>query len=729
MRSVISKLNRRLRPIFESSAEPVEHIWWKSPDSPDYNRQLAEDALYHTIGPLTNNPRWASEWTSKSEPVPGFVGGGPAPRWDEHEITMAMAGDQSYQRGPMSPKGSPIYRLAMKTARKFGRENDQDLIADFYANGLLRLATLMKPGYDQSRSTFIQYALPYIRSAMDTGTGKTLATQAAAGFRSEGGIVGFKGLLDYNITQGDPERIRKIATQIKGKYREQRSHDKDKGNPLGPYSKAFWELANAYADALESDNEDRIEAIRHQIGQKIEEIESESTVLGARLGIGQAMTDPTRKTPMKIVSVDAPMGDDEGSSTIAGSLESKKEDEAEWITPQVINKVLMMALDEEWMKYTAIKMKSDKKLAAFAVEKLGLTEVINEPLTANEFRFVIRTLGTIASEYPGKGVVRKNINMPRNSKGWWKPGEDPEIEPFSYVKKGTNERIQKMWKSRWATGRKDPGQDPNEPYKKMNNTEIMREMFAENDEFRRLAIRTATPVKKDQIAEKYAEYFGRLLDTRNPEELAKIRSEYMAVYPENDRYYHYINTNIPRYIAALKKRDNKTIERYNKEFRTKFDMNSGEVTRVTGFSPVTIGEQLNRALNKLKIIVFSERRDLEDPQVIKPSKLKASEPEGPALAEELHRSHPIDRELIIEACEWMCSKIESVLNEKSPPGWKKTVEHMKEKGMTEKEAFSRAWATHKKGGSRPDRRKKNKYYVESSMKPIDSISDDIYEIE
>jgi hypothetical protein len=55
MRSVSSRIDAKLYPISESKV----YAWYKDIDSPDYDRQMAEDALFHTIGPLTPTPMWA----------------------------------------------------------------------------------------------------------------------------------------------------------------------------------------------------------------------------------------------------------------------------------------------------------------------------------------------------------------------------------------------------------------------------------------------------------------------------------------------------------------------------------------------------------------------------------------------------------------------------------------------------------------------------------------------
>jgi hypothetical protein len=148
-----------------------------------------------------------------------------------------------------------------------------------------------------------------------------------------------------------------------------------------------------------------------------------------------------------------------------------------------------------------------------------------------------------------------------------------------------------------------------------------------------------------------------------------------------------------------------------RKIKTKTDKRSGREIQET-VSKVAVSNTLRSATVKLKFIAMLER-----------DTLGLSESKGHPLLEEIVKMDAVDRELVAEACDWACARIERVLIEKAPPGWKKTVEHMKDEGMTDDEAFSRAWATYKKGGSQPDKRKKNKYYAKesASMKPVDAL--------
>ena len=57
----------------------LDNASWKDPYSPNYDRQYAEDVLYHTIGPLTDSPRYTESWSGSATPPPGYQPGGPAP--------------------------------------------------------------------------------------------------------------------------------------------------------------------------------------------------------------------------------------------------------------------------------------------------------------------------------------------------------------------------------------------------------------------------------------------------------------------------------------------------------------------------------------------------------------------------------------------------------------------------------------------------------------------------
>lgn len=534
---------------------------YKNPNKGD--RQETEDALYHTIGPLTSSPRWvSSEWSSPGNPPPDFVPGGAAPRWTPEEIIFAMAGDPAMlftgqNHNPLSPQygnkgGAPLFRKARQLARQYGRPNDRTLISDLYQNGFIPLLRMMQPGFDEGRSPFISYVIRNIESGMGHGSGGTKQSQAALGIKSEDGIIGFKGLL----TLKSPDEIRQAAEQIGPSFRERSGHQKDAGNPLGKYSASFYQLATEYAGAIESNDNDRIEAVTNKINQKIEEIEDENVmVLGASTGVGQAISTPDRQSSVNISSLDAPAaGSDDAGSRVANIAGSKDEGAANTEREENVEIISLMldramkfdfgTLSEKWKK------KAEELGAKGAVKFAG-------PLNMTQLRYTIRTLGESGSNYPGKGNVRQNTQIARESRGWCLYGEDPELEPIP-TREGA------IWRSEWVR----------KGYPSIGSTEIAAEMTREVVEFERLGIQTARSVKskasgKEEVVSKNA--------VSNALAAAKIKLMILA-----------------------------EIERY----------------------------QLGIDENKLT---------------------------GPLL-EDIKYGDKIDRQLIAEACDWACAKIDKALN-------------------------------------------------------------------
>lgn len=733
MRSVSSRIDAKLYPISESKV----YAWYKDIDSPDYDRQMAEDALFHTIGPLTATPMWSKKWTSRSEPVPGFEPGKPAPRWSEDEVIYAYCGDPSllFQRKDGNPKSpgygrspAPMLRSARAVANSYNVKNI-DTIIELYNIGMGKLVSLMQPGHDKSMSAFISWVYPTIKGAMLTGYGATEETQSAAGFKNEDGSVGFKGLLSKDITGNNPEEIRRIAGQIRGKYRETSSHDKHPDNPLGKYSPAFYQLANALADAFESRNVDRIESVKNQIQQKIEEIEDANVpVRGMTTGVSKAITDKSRKEVVKVVSGDAPSGRPSGEEggTILGALAGKSEDEP-IADPETVNMMLELALTYDVQEVIA-KVPS-------LVQELDLKGQLGEirgPLTANEFRCIIRSLGPICRNYPGRSKkgkpnYRRDLSIPRGAPGWWNVGSDPEVEPFRHRKNGTI--VEATWTSTWVRGDNKKGI---KPFEAMNQVQIMSEFTKEAEEFSILKIPTKYKIKEDPKVLMLSREYQRLLDARDPREIAAIGREVNSRVSKDDGGHEYLRKAL-EYAKAIAEDDLEDIRKCRKWIENKMEVLKASSKGV--LSKVSLSKFMTSATTKLKLIAFLERESLGVAQVRKRGgagnilDIDESVIRQVPLLEEISRTSRIDRELIAEACDWACARLEAVLYEKAPPGWSKTVEHMKKKGMSAKEAFSRAWATYNKGGSKPDARKKNKYYSESFMKPVDAISDDIYEIE
>lgn len=667
MSVILERLNKKFQILLENEIDTS----WKDPDSGEYDRQWAEDALYHTVGPLTDSPRWVSPkldaegnriknkegkeipvWSSPSEPVPGFVPGGPAPRWTEQEIIYAFAGDPALlfsgrRNSPTSPEygnkgGAPLLRIARKVARIYNRATDRQFIADLYSNGFVPLMKMMKPGYDEARGPFISFVMKNVESAMQHSTGGSKQSDLAGGIEGEtrkgsGKIVGFAGLLNKD----NPQEIREIANQVKGKYREQSSHDKHDDNPLGKYSASFYNLANQYADVLDMGDEDLIDATRNQIRQKISDIKDDNvSILGASTGLGQAISTPDRvkkdeegeiKNPVKIASMDAPVAGGDGVSGMAGNMMGDDGEDSS-IDPETITYILDIAINQDLGEIIG----KIPKYAAMAQEFGAKEGKIGGKMLANEFRYFIRTLGPLGSNYPGKGKIRRNTgrggakarpNIPRDATGWWEPGSDPEIEPIPEAPLGT------VWHSIWSR----------DGYQSMGPTEIKDEMTQEVLEFNQLGIPTARIVKS--------------------------------------------------------KKDSRT-GRENHE----------------AISKVAVHATLEKAMIKIKFIAILERDQIGMDE----SQNNNIHP----LLESIAKTDHTDRKIIAEACDRVCAKIRRVLSEESPPGWKKTVEHMKkDEGIDDDTAFAFAWSTYNKNRSRPDnkKKKKRKNANESVMKPVDAL--------
>jgi len=597
---ITQRINNRLKTIFLENT----NVDWKNPRSANYDRQWAEDALYHTIGPLTDNPRWSKEWSSSSSPVPGFNPEGPAPKWTPEEVVFAIAGDPSlaFKPGakdhPRSPAygdkgGAPLWRVARRVARIYNRANDQSFISDMYSNGFIPLVRMMKPGFDEGRSPFISYVIRTIQGAMEHGVGGTEQGIRAKGGESTSGLSGLESL----INTSDPNEARRIANQVKGKYTTERLHDKHRDNPFGPFSSRIHQVAMAYADALESGNDTQINNVKEQIVKLSNDIENEQTLIpGASTGMGQAISTPDRKTSIGISSMD--VSNDENGS-MAGNIPSYQDDEDDTgINQDTIFHVLDVALAHDLTRWLA----KDQSLASYAA-KMGLTEGDTlGRMTANELRYLIRSLGPLGTKYPGKGKPRKAITIPRDAKNWWQPLEDPELEPIP----GTNGAL---WKSIWTRS----------GFSEMGPTEIAKEMTDEVREFMRLGIPTARVIKQK---------------ARNEEVMSKV----------------------------------------------------------------AVSNTLQKALLKLKVILYSQRSSMGLSENLK----KELRTNGYPLMEDYD---PIDRRIIFETLDWMIRKVSRSILEDAPPGLSHVVEKLKKDGKSDDSAFAIAWSIY---NNRKQNKKKSK---------------------
>lgn len=554
MSTLLDKINRRLFLEDEGQAE------YKDIYSSNYDRQMAEDALYHTIGPLTDSPRWTSKWTSRSEPVPGFKPNGPAPKWTKEEIVYAYAGNpqelHSSRMSPTSPRygrtPAPLFRLVRQTARKYARPNDKQFISDLYQNGLIELTRMMQPGYDASRSPFISYVHRTVQGAVEHGPsaatrgairarggeaaerqfpksyrllgtirnmgsaflervagainrvvesddpyGPDLARAAAnlmaalesgdedriaAARQSIGDLrtkiksniqatsVGVHGL-EVVMNTTDPDRLDQLADQVRGKYRHTASHDRNPDNPFSEYSADFYKVTKNLANAYRSGDEEEVEKAKSMVQTLMDRIDDESvTIRGASTGVGQAISGG-RGVAIDVASLDAPA--DDGSTRageVVGGIDSDKLRAAQDTTKYI----LRVALETDFQQLLSKSPRLSSMAQREGIKKIG------GPLPANEFRYILRAMGELAANYPGKGNMRSNLSTPRyfGSK-WWRPGEDPEIEPIP---------AGGIWKAIWIR----------EGYQEMSPIAITQEMTEEVREFDRLGIQHGRPLKGDK---------------------------------------------------------------------------------------------------------------------------------------------------------------------------------------------------------------------------------------
>jgi len=474
-------LNQKLSVILENE----DSI---SPFGGSYDRQYAEDILHHTIGPLTNNPRWINKpWNSPNPEPEGYQPGGRAYNWSPEDVIYAFAGNPSklFQGGSDSPNhgrmgGAPMFRAARKVARKFGKATDKDFISDLYANGFVPLTKMMKPGFDEGRSPFISYVIRSVVGAMEAGPGAeqssldvtagSRAGQSNADTKRANRMKGKMGLqAALELENPTPNQIRQAASAVQGKYQSERSFDKVPENPFEQYSADYYQTMMMYADALETGDEDRIEAAQNQIRQLIEKIQDANPqIRGAASGLGQAISNKDRKTSIGIASMDN-RKDDEASSL--GDSMAGDDSEDNWLQPEAVNYILDIALNYD----LGSLLPKDSKWSQLASELGAKGGNLGGKMTVNELRYLIRSLGPIGSNYPGEGTMRSNTNIPRDSRGWWQPGEDPEIEPMPNGG---------QWNSIWKRG----------GYAPMQPTAIANEMTQEVDEFEKVGIPTGRKV-------------------------------------------------------------------------------------------------------------------------------------------------------------------------------------------------------------------------------------------
>lgn len=562
----------------------LENIEAIDPLAPGYDRQRAEDLLWHTVGPLTDTPKWLdSKWSSSTPEPEDYEPGGPAYKWTPEQVVYAFAGNPSkmFTRSPDSPNsgkmgGSPMFRLAKKVARKFGKSQDDDFLADVFSNGFVPLTKMMHKGFDEGREPFISYVMRSVLGAMESGPGADKASlDVTSGDRSQKHF-GLAAALDSK----DSKKIRIAADTVKGEYRTKKSHDKHPDNPYQAYSYAYHTTMHNYADALDSGDEDRIEAAQNRIRQVIGEIEDSNPVIrGAASGMAQAISNKDRGAASgeaaylvktreleNIANSDKPdtfkklterldlitkmvgLLDDKIAKTDDGnkkelfadyksamtgfvkavldndqknikiykdklnehikkhkdekkfgvaSMDYKSDDESDsmgasltgddnkdnWLDPEAVKYIFDIAL-----KYDINKVLPKNSRWLEIAKQNAKGGKITGKMNVHELRYITRSMGPLGSNYPGKDNVRSNTSVPRDTEGWWKPGEDPEIEPI---------RSLGLWNSIW----KRNGYNP------MTPSEIADEMASEVMEFKKLGIKTGRALKSKADSKGKTEYF------------------------------------------------------------------------------------------------------------------------------------------------------------------------------------------------------------------------------
>lgn len=522
--SFLHRLSGRLRSVLSENTVITSRVPWKDFQDANYDRQFAEDCLYHTIGPMTENPRWSDKWTSSSVPPEEFVPNGSAPKWTRDEVFVAFAGlpddrtffNKDYPKSPAygNKGGAPLYRMAKKIANARTRgQLDKSLIMDLYQNGAVQLSRLLVPGADQARGPFIKYAISFLRGPMTGGIGGDkrlmMLTKGTTNFfvtptgqvkdrlpevartPNEGespeafeirrqktqerhdeamktwrkkSVIGLPDILKIN----DPAALRQAAEIVSPEYRDTPMPDMAEGNPFGTYSSEYYKAVNEYADALESRNEKAIEMSQRRIADLLGKAEDASVlVLGTQTGIADAITTSDRKTRMKIRSMSGQKNKTTG-----------EEEELQIADPsgQVEERDLPMSISmfnhvmDLGLKTNLSAFFKGTRYEDFAQREGAKEGKLGGQFTSNEFRYLLRSFGSIARDYPGKGNMRSNKDVPREAAGWWSPFEDTEIEPIP----NSND----TWTSIWSR----------EHYPQLGPLDIARELTKEAMEFSQLGI-------------------------------------------------------------------------------------------------------------------------------------------------------------------------------------------------------------------------------------------------
>jgi hypothetical protein len=501
------------------------------------------------------------------------------------------------------------------------------------------------------------------------------------------------------MNETDPERIRQAAGMVRGKYRTEKSHDKHPDNPFGHFSADYYQTAMAYADALETEDEAAIESQRAELEKLMDQVERwETPIRGMSTGLGQAISTPDRSTSIDIRSIDAKRDNDEGR---AFDLEQGGESES-WIDAETVRYVLDIAINEDLSTLVAKSPKySEYALVMNAKKNKDGSPKIGGPMTVNELRYVIRSLGRVGANYPGRDKMRSNTHVPRDARKWWLPGEDPEIEPLPTVAEdgvGNFGAEGGQWNSIWKR----------EGYPTMGPTAIGQEMADEVKEFDKLGIASARAEKVRSTGVAMSK-----VAVTNTNRAAGVKLSIIADIYRGD-------LGVEGGTHELEKRSRREEQRGKR------------------------GEEDERRREEEEASKPESEEKPDEKEDEKPDKdEKPDEKKDESTSESLRRLIPIvesmdrlDRQLVVETCEFMRRRLDAMLAEDAPPGWKGTVKAMKQHSdkfdadadSSERggkmNPFAVAWSMHKKGAkpSYKDKEgKPEKKESSESMMPMDSI--------
>jgi hypothetical protein len=147
--------------------------------------------------------------------------------------------------------------------------------------------------------------------------------------------------------------------------------------------------------------------------------------------MGQAISTSDRTSSLGIVSTSAKPSAD-ADTDLGQTLPADEENmEAMFADKQDMAYLLENACRRD----LSSEVQGVRQLEA-VVGKVAVTHSMNpkdvqkamKPFTANMWRYLLRAVGPVANPYFGEGNMRSAVKVPRDAAGWWKAGEDPEID-------------------------------------------------------------------------------------------------------------------------------------------------------------------------------------------------------------------------------------------------------------------------------------------------------------